>query len=150
MSAIVCTVLGMSNANNSPTKTTTKTLLGGCHCGKVRYRVAVDLSAGSGKCNCSICSKSGHWGTIVQPSAFELLAGEDALSDYQFNTKSMHHLFCKHCGIRSFGRGNIPELGGQFVSINLNCLEGVSDEELSAVAVTHFNGRDNDWSGTAA
>jgi hypothetical protein len=139
----------MSNANKTPTQTNTQTLLGGCHCGKVRYRVAIDLSAGSSKCNCSICSKSGYWGTIVKPSAFELLSGEKSLSDYQFHTKSVHHLFCKHCGIRSFGRGNIPQIGGEFVSINLNCVEGISDDELNAIRVNRYNGRDDDW-GSAA
>ena len=30
--------------------------------------------------------------------------GQEALSDYQFGRKNIHHLFCKHCGVKSFGR----------------------------------------------
>ena len=139
----------MSNAHQHQAQNP-KTYFGGCHCGKVRYRVDVDLSAGSNTCNCSICTKNGNRGTIVKPSAFELLSGEEHLTDYQFNTKSVHHLFCKHCGIRSFGRSNIPQIGGEIVSVNINCLEGLSDEELAAIPIIRFNGRDDDWSGTAA
>jgi hypothetical protein len=122
-----------------------KTYHGSCHCGAVRYEADLDLAAGTGKCDCSICMKSRNWSVIVKPADFRLLSGEDALSDYRFGSKQASHLFCKHCGVRSFERGNIPQIGGEFVSVKLACLDGVDPQELAAAPVQYYNGRDNKW-----
>lgn len=101
---------------------------GGCHCGKVRYEVAVDTAAVM-ECNCSLCSKKGGVLGFAPASDFALLSGEDALTDYQFNKMVIHHLFCSTCGVQSFSRGMTPD-GRATVAVNIRCLDGIDTFEL--------------------
>jgi hypothetical protein len=111
----------------------------------VTFEADLDLSQGTGKCNCSICWKTRSWSIIVKPAAFRALTGREALSDYQFATKSTHHAFCKHCGVHPYGWGHIAEMGGDYVSINLAALDDLTAEELTAAPVKHMDGRNNNW-----
>ena len=124
---------------------TLKTYSGSCHCGAVRFEADIDLSAGTNKCNCSICTKTRNWNVLIKPEEFRLLSGEDAVTDYQFGTMSGHHLFCSRCGVRSFERGYVEQIGGDYVSIKVASLDGVPDEVLAELPVKHGNGRDNAW-----
>lgn len=114
----------------------TTTYTGGCHCGAVRFRATMKLD-GALSCNCSICSKTGTLLAFLPATAFDLVSGADALADYQFGKKRLHHLFCRHCGIRSFGRGAMPD-GTAMVAVNVRCLDGV---DVDAVQVQRFDGR---------
>jgi len=119
-----------------------KTYTGSCHCGAVRFEADIDLRAGTNKCNCSICTKTRDWNAIIQPDAFRLLVGEDALSDYQFGRKNMHHLFCRHCGVRSFAR--YAEVIKDYIGIQLAALDNV-DPQVDLSPIRYADGRNNHW-----
>lgn len=106
---------------------------GSCHCGKVAYKVTLSLDSVI-SCNCSMCRRKGHLLAFAPADAFTLSQGESDLSDYQFGSKTIHHLFCKHCGVGAFGRGKLPN-GTEMVAINVGCLDGVDLKQLSVQEV---------------
>jgi len=107
---------------------------GGCHCGKVRFRVTADLDRVS-ECNCSMCARKGYLHLIVTLEQFELLSGEDDLATYEFNTRVAKHHFCLHCGIHSF---YVPRSDPDKIDVNVRCLDGV---DVDTLHVTRFDGR---------
>jgi hypothetical protein len=93
---------------------------GGCHCGRVRFRVR-PAALEALDCNCSICVKKGFLHLIVEKEAFELLSGAEVLTTYTFNTSVAKHVFCSVCGIHSF---YTPRSHPNGVDVNLRCLDG--------------------------
>ncbi len=132
----------MSEAQkNGPGENATKKHAGGCHCGAVRFEVNVDATAGS-RCNCSICTKTAALGGIVKPAAFNIVSGEESLSTYEWGHKMSRRFFCKHCGVHCFGRGHLEQLGGDFVSVNFNTLDGFDSLDAKVV---YWDGRHDNW-----
>lgn len=115
--------------------TMTTTYTGGCHCGRVRYRVSGPDTLTVSQCNCSICSKSGYLAMIVPKAQFELIQGEEHLVEYKFNTGTARHLFCLHCGIKSF---YVPRSHPDGISVNARCLDSILVKDM---AIRKFDGR---------
>ena len=107
---------------------------GGCHCGRVRFEVDAPGDIEADQCNCSICRKSGYLHMIVPKQDFRLMAGENDLETYTFNTKVARHYFCRHCGIKSF---YVPRSHPNGISVNANCLE---PETIVSLTITPFDG----------
>lgn len=127
-----------------------KTYTGSCHCGAVRFKADIDLSEGTFKCNCSFCTKAQNWLTTVTPAEFRLLSGESDLTNYRGTPTSNHNLFCKHCGMRPFGWGEAPELGGKFYAINVACLDNAEISELVSTPIAYIDGRNDNYQSAPA
>jgi hypothetical protein len=102
-----------------------------CHCGAVVLEL--DLPDGivdPRRCDCSMCRRRGAIVASVPLASITLVKGEEALQQYQFNTKTAKHYFCMHCGIYTHHqrRSNPSQYG-----YNVGCLEGVNPYDLGPV-----------------
>jgi hypothetical protein len=75
---------------------------------------------------------TGYLHVMVPHEEFELVTGRDSLVTYRFGTGAAEHLFCRHCGIKSFYQ---PRSHPGAFSLNANCLD-----ELVELAIEHFDG----------
>ena len=128
---------------------------GGCHCRRVRFDVDAPARIEALDCNCSICRMTGFLHLIVPASRFRLVAGEDALTEYTFNTGAAKHRFCRVCGVKSF---YIPRSHPDGIDVNARCLDPGSvtgmnvtpfddnDREAQTAAIAHLSATDR--SGT--
>jgi hypothetical protein len=106
---------------------------GACHCGTVRFHVKLaDGLRSARRCNCSFCRMRGAVAVTANLDDITILAGEEALTLYQFNTKTAKHYFCSKCGIYTHHqrRSNPSEYG-----VNAACLEGISPFDFAEVPV---------------
>ena len=108
---------------------------GGCHCGRVRFEVDAPADLELSDCNCSICTMTGYLHLKVPRTAFRLLEGADALTEYRFNTGVAQHVFCRHCGVKSF---YVPRSHPDGISVNARCLDPGT---VASTTVTPFDGR---------
>jgi hypothetical protein len=106
---------------------------GACHCGRISFEVElIDGLRTARRCNCSFCRMRGAVAVSGRPGGFRLISGEDALTLYQFNTRTARHYFCAVCGIYTHHerRSRPGEYG-----INVACLRNVSPFDFPAVDV---------------
>lgn len=108
---------------------------GGCHCGKVHFRVRFADPPELLDCDCSICAKTAYLHLITAHDDFMLERGKDALTDYRWGSGRAQHLFCGTCGIKSF---YVPLSHPDAVSVNWRALD-----EVDAVRprIRHYDGR---------
>jgi hypothetical protein len=122
-----------------------KTYAGSCHCGAVRFEAEIDLSKGSNRCNCSICSKARSWFVLVRPDCFRWIAGADTQTEYQWTPAgrpgpNLHYRFCKTCGVRTAGSGEYVPGGDPFYFIAVASLDDADADELSN-SIRYVDGR---------
>jgi hypothetical protein len=133
---------------------------GSCHCGAVRFSCEIDLApegdrspqkragvwfSSTLRCNCSFCFKTRMWKNHVPLESFKLLAGSDNLSHYRFAAGGIDHTFCKTCGVYPFVSASEPEMGGEFVCVNVACLDDVSHVEFAAAPIRYEDGANDQW-----
>lgn len=106
---------------------------GGCHCRDVRFEVDAPAVIEALDCNCSICRMTGFLHLIVPAARFRLLAGEDALGEYRFNTGTARHLFCQRCGVKAF---YVPRSHPDGYSVNVRCIDAGT---IANVNITTFD-----------
>ena len=123
-----------------------KTYRGSCDCKKVTFEAPLDLKSGTGRCNCTLCTRKRWWGAKVNPpEAFKLLSGKEDLTEY-VPGKVGHNFFCKHCGIQVYGSGELPaQFGGKYVSVNAAALDGVTPEEWGEAVLHYMDGLQDAW-----
>ena len=109
---------------------------GGCHCRRVRFEVDAPASIEVLDCNCSICRMGGFLHLIVPGSRFRLLSGAGDLVEYTFNTGTARHLFCRHCGIKSF---YVPRSHPDGYDVNARCLDPGTVVSMAVVAFDDGN-----------
>ncbi|HEV2597372.1 GFA family protein [Sphingopyxis sp.] len=121
---------------------------GSCHCGAVKFRVAIDIDAGTSKCNCRFCWRQRNWNVGgLKPVDFELLAGEEALTGYAREGEgfAIAHQFCGRCGTPTHGSGYLEELGGAFVAVRVAAIDDLPVADLVAAPVTYCDGLHDNW-----
>ena len=115
-----------------------------CHCGRVRIQADLDLAQLTFRCNCTICRRTRMCVTVATPEGFRLVAGEAELTRYVFGPEKNEHFFCRRCGVRVFGVGNETPIGKMY-GVNVGCVEGVTEEELSNLSITYVDGMRDRW-----
>jgi hypothetical protein len=134
---------------------TLKTYTGSCHCGTVRFKTEADISSGTWKCNCSSCTKARSWLIPVSASHYQLTAGAESEATYQWtppgrSEPSIQFHFCKRCGIRTPGRGDLEVMGGAFFAVQVCLLDDVDPDELATAPIQYIDGRNEHWTQAPA
>jgi len=104
-----------------------------CHCRRVRFEATLtDGLDQVFRCNCSFCRMRGAVVASAESDGVRIISGEDALIEYQFNSRTAKHYFCSVCGIYTHHqrRSDTRRFG-----VNVACIEGISPFDFHEVPV---------------
>jgi hypothetical protein len=59
-----------------------------------------------------------------------MLRGQENLAEYRFGRDAIGHFFCRTCGVKPFGRGEMEAMGGVFYGVNIACLDDLTPSQL--------------------
>ncbi len=120
------------------------TLKGNCHCGATTFEVE-NAPAEVTQCTCSLCSKRGALWAYYTPAQVKI-ATPATTATYRWQSKTVAHHFCPHCGCTTYSESpdwskGKPDFTNPKVGINARLFE---DFDLAAVPVTVIDGK-NLW-----
>jgi hypothetical protein len=117
------------------------TIKGSCHCGATTFEVESAPSELT-QCTCSLCSKRGALWAYYTPRQVTI-ALPSTTATYRWQSKSVAHHFCPHCGCTTYtetpdwSRGE-PDFANMRVALKPRLFD---DFNLSAVPVTVIDGK---------
>jgi hypothetical protein len=102
---------------------------GSCHCGAVKFEVRTAVEPAV-RCNCSLCRRRGAlMSPMFDAHELKIVADDDALTCYRFNTLVARHYFCSRCGVYPFHQTRKDPARWR---VNLGCLDGIDPYALDA------------------
>lgn len=123
-----------------------KTYRGSCRCGEIKFEADIDLSAGTGKCNCPACWKERWWSVAVKPAQFRAKGGEETMRGCEPGASKGAGGFCTRCGVVAYAWVDAAAWNdGAYVSINVAALDDLDPAELATAPVRYMDGRAKNW-----
>lgn len=126
-----------------------KKYLASCHCKSIKFEIALDLSRGIHKCNCTYCYKTKYLKVFSKIENLKLLTNEENLNTYYASPSSwpegtIHHYFCGKCGVQVYSKGFLEmdkePFNGWFYAVNLATVDDVTPEEIINAPVIYEDG----------
>ena len=119
-------------------------MLGGCHCGALRYTLEWPADAGgipARRCTCSYCTRfNGTWTSHPDARLSIAMDKEIPPGRYRFGTETADFLFCGSCGVTVAALCETGE--GLKAVLNVNSLDAGQEVE--------FDCSDSDFEGESA
>ncbi|HET7297700.1 MAG TPA: hypothetical protein VFI89_03210 [Burkholderiales bacterium] len=107
-------------------------ILGGCHCGNIRFALTwepdpVEIPARA--CTCSFCAKHGGVWTSNPRGKLEVaIEDQERVSNYAFGTRTAEFHICSRCGIVPVVTCRID--GRLYAVVSVNAFEGIAESLL--------------------